>query len=201
MSHNSHNSHGSHGSHGNHHNHSSHGNHLNYGDMNVNKTYTNTGSPKTITWSNWGTLDDDEYIKDSVPKIEELREKIQWLHDHHGGGHWNQNPPDNPNIDLSDAAPEEFDGVGTDYVEDIQYDALRNSLETLKQHIAGTGTGLPNKSEGDLVNNEDFASLKAEIDSLANYNASSQYTNHNSHNDHDNHDNHESHGNHNNYYN
>lgn len=197
----SHGSHNSHGSHGNHNNHESHGNHANYADQDVNDTYNNTGTPKTLSWSNWGTIDNDEYIKDSVPKIEELRDKIQYLRDNHGYGTWDGVAPDNPTVDLSNAAHEEFDGVGVDYVEDIQYDALRDSLETLKQHIAGSGTGLPNKVDGDYVTNEDFASLKAEIDNLASTDVSAQYSNHNSHNDHDNHDNHSSHGNHANYYN
>ena len=196
-------SHGSHNSHGSYTNHRSHGNHANYADNDVENpdgiVYPNTGEPKVegvdYTWNNWGTLDNDEYISDSVNKIKELRDKITYLHDNHGGGTW-ETAPDNPAISNTEVSDDEFDGVGEDYVDDIHYDTLKNNMDILTNHLLGTGTGLPDYNEGDYIDNEHFAQLKAEIDSLASQDFTAQYSNHHSHDDHDNHDNHGSHGSH-----
>lgn len=319
MSHNNHNSHGSHGSYGNH---RSHGNHSNYGDVVSSEVHPNTGEPKTIEWSSWGDMSNDEFISDSIGKIKELRDKISLLKETHGGGTYALSP-DNPTIDLTGVADEEFDGVGVDYIEDVQYDSLKNSLDTLKSHLTGrtiilnnldfgkivadnrlesttmdcsmydnvkvevymeavglnsseyghllwfdgtewhllkeigngggwytldvpqewlssnnrvmsdlthaasgvilsngnahnehlyvgslkvynegpgSTTGLPNKDEGSIIDNEDFQLLKSEIDNLASYSVSAQYSNHANHGNHGNHDNHGSHGSHGSYY-
>ena len=183
MSHNSHNSHS---------NHASHGNHLNYSDVDLSEVHPDTGVPKTLTWSNWGTIDNDEYISQSVNKIKELRDKIQYLKDNHGGGSWSGGIS-NGTINLSSVPNTEFDGVGADYVEDVHYDNLKDSLDTMRDGLGLGMTGLPIVDEGDLVNNKHFfADLKSEIDSLAATDLTAQYNNHNNHDNHNNHGNHAS---------
>lgn len=187
MGHASHVSHGSHGSHAN------HANHTSYGDPD-NITYTNTGTPKVLTWSNWGTIADDEYISQSVNKIKELRDKIQYLKDNHGGGTWNGGI-ENGTINLSSVPDTEFDGVGEDYVEDVHYDNLKDSLDTMRTALGLSTTGLPAINDGAIIDNEHFANLKAQIDSLAAADITAQYSNHN------NHENHQDHASHGSYYN
>ncbi|MFW6046587.1 MAG: hypothetical protein ACOCP4_02210 [Candidatus Woesearchaeota archaeon] len=202
MSHASHSSHGSHGSHHNHGNHSNHGNHANYYHHDVNEDHSIPGTPKNLTWSNWDTtIADDDYIHESVPKIEELREKIKYLRDEHGPATWdvNNNEPDNISLDWTGAEPEEFDGSGTDYVEDVNYDTLRDNFNLLKEDMSGTTAELPNTDPGTYIQSEHFAELKAEIDNLAAEDFTSQYSNHENHNDHANHNDHSNHSNHSNH--
>lgn len=144
--------------------HSNYVNHVNYANP-------NTGTPINLTWnSSWFDSTEETTIHESVNAIKELRDKIKFLSE-------NKGQQDVPYIG-SHVEDGEFDGVGTDYVEDEQYDTLKANLDALFVEINGTPTGLPDIAEDQPIQKEVFENLKPKIDEIASEDISSRYANH-----------------------
>lgn len=174
--------------------HSNHGNHHNYAGQTTHATGANTGQPISLSWDYWPDNDlNDDKIQNSVDRLKELREQISYLQENKGWktkvdpNNSTQLIPDNPTLDLSGAADSEFnDGdPGTvEYVEDVQYDSLREGFDALYSNIISGSSGLVDKNSGDRIMAEDFEALKTKIDELASSDVSAQYTNHSNHSSH-----------------
>lgn len=131
-----------------------HGNYSNYGNTphlntnnhchtytdytnHVNYTNSDTGAPQTLAWTSpWsGNSLAVTYISQSVDAILELRNNIRQLSE--------TKSQQTASVDVAtgsvNVGDAEFDGVGTDHVEDNQYDALRDSLYSLWSDIKGDG--------------------------------------------------------------
>lgn len=179
-----------------HRNHGNHGNHTSYTGYGNNYTYhdPNTGQPINLNWENWPSNDVGNKISDSVSKLNELRDQINYLKNNKSGSSVAEVDgvfvPDNPALDFTGAQSADFDDADPqtpEYVDDVQYDTIKNNLETLYTHITGNSTNLPNKNEGEEVKGTDYENIKAKIDELAQTDNSGDYTNHHSHNNHGSH--------------
>jgi len=147
-------------------------NHINYSNP-------NSGAPITLDWSTpWGGWSGDTlpatYIAESINALKQIRYNIRHL-EHNKGQHTvtTDTDPASPNV-----GDPEFDPPGPDYVEDNQWQALKSSLDSLWNAIAGQSSGLPDKFPGDEIFKADWENLKVKTDQLAQYDASAAYANH-----------------------
>ncbi len=161
-------------------NHSNRGyHHYNYSNT---TTYTNynTGSALSLSWSPpWsGNSLTSTYIAESVAGLKELRANMLRIS--------NEKSQQSASIDLSTSSPNvgnaEFDAPGPDFVEDNQYDALKDSLDNLWAAIKGdddaTTPEAPVRNAADKILKTDFELLKTKTDALAAYGDTADYLNH-----------------------
>jgi hypothetical protein len=171
----------SHRSHGNHRNHKSHGSYKNY---RTDEPFYDYHEPRQLDWINWEGALEEKANEKSVEQIKELREKINYLKENKAAP--SQAPDSNPSIDLSNISDNTFDDNNpstAEYIDDVQYESLKESLDILKNHISGSSSNLPDISEGEFLQRSNFENLKNEIDNLSQYDAGS-YSNHNNHGSH-----------------
>ena len=139
----------------------------------------NSGDPMSLSWeSPWGGWNNDDIaadkISESVNAIKQLRHNIKHLSENKS----QQNASVDVGQDSPNVGDEELDPPGPDYVEEKQWDALRDSLENLWQAIASSSSNTPDRSQGDLIKKSDWSLLKQKTDDLAQFDASSSYSNH-----------------------
>lgn len=176
----------SHGSHGDHSNHRNHGNH-NSSIVTYSVTSDDTGAPMTLSWEDWDSQNiDDVYVSSSIDKIKELREKIDYLKNNKSG--ISGEVSDNPSTDFTGAEDQDFNDAdpGTpEYIDDVQYDTIKNNLEALYTHMKnGQSTNLNDANEGEFLSKEKIELIRIKIDELATYDSSPSYVNHNNHSSH-----------------
>jgi hypothetical protein len=173
-----------HTNYGDHSNHGNHGNH-NSSIITTSEILENTGEKINLSWENWDSQSLDEtYASSSIDNIKELRDKIYYLQQNKSG---DSGELDNPSVNFTGAEDHNFndnDPSTPEYIDDVQYDTIKNQFEKLYEHMKNETKTLPGAEEGEKIEKNKIEIIRAEIDQLAGYDTSAAYTNHNNHESH-----------------
>ena len=140
-------------------------------DCSTSYTYTNhvdysnydSGSPQSLTWgANWsGDTMVATYISDSINALKEIRDNIELISFNKG-----QQDVSSSNVSSETGDSEDSKFNANEKVDDLQYDAMRNTLEELYTALTGVGAGLEVKDLGDKIKKTEWEALKTKADDL-----------------------------------
>jgi hypothetical protein len=155
--------------------HSNYSNHTNYSNP-------NSGAAKSLTWTSpWsGDTLNVTYIAESVNALKQLRDNVRRIA--------TEKSQQNASVDVSTSSSTVGDNQFNDsnpstheYVEEQQFDAIRNSLNNLWAVIKGdddaTTPGVPDREQSDIIQKSDWELLKTKADDLMEYVDSGDYAN------------------------
>lgn len=156
-------------------------NHWNY-------TSTNKGNPISLTWSSpWGGTTGAKtlsatYIAESVNAIKQLRDNMKQIEDtrqHRGTTTTPTTDLLTTSVNVGDAQFNDNNPATDEFVEDDQYDALRDSLNSLWTSIVKSGSpGLVDKAPGDQLNKVDWEAVASKTSQLGEAYTDPAYANH-----------------------